>query len=120
MVYFQAKTPYAFELELRPQESTIKFKLWERRTLIFQTPSSGMADVGGLRGGRLGLYSQSQENTYWTNLLPECLDRNGPPTSEGWCYKVIVIAYPKAILRAKYKAGFNTLFTRLRLTVVSA
>jgi len=30
-------------------------------------------DVGGLKGGRLGLYTHSQSNVIWSNMATECL-----------------------------------------------
>ena len=59
---------YRFSLTHRPRLGLIKLQLWEGETLI--ADSGNIIDDGqdSLRGGRLGVYCDSQEQITWSAL----------------------------------------------------
>ena len=59
---------YRFSLTHRPRLGLIKLRLWEGETLV--ADSGNVIDDGqhSLRGGRLGVYCDSQEQIIWSAL----------------------------------------------------
>jgi len=67
---WKAKTPYTWMVEQRPSEQKIILKINEGAKLIV---NQTISDVGGLAGGRLGVYCNSQEDIIWSAMSTECL-----------------------------------------------
>ena len=69
---WRAKTSYRFSITHRPSQGLIRAKLWEGGTLI--ADSGDIIDNGpdSLKGGRLGVYCDSQENIIWSALSYRC------------------------------------------------
>ena len=63
---------YRFSLIHRPRLGLIKLRLWEGEMLI--ADSGNVIDDGqhSLRGGRLGVYCDSQEGIIWSALSYSC------------------------------------------------
>ena len=63
---------YRFSLIHRPRLGLIKLQLWEGETLV--ADSGNVIDDGqhSLRGGRLGVYCDSQEQIVWSALSYRC------------------------------------------------
>ena len=61
-------TSYRFQITLRPASGLIRLKLWEAETLI--EDSGDIIDDGdeSLKGGRLGVYCDSQQEITWSAL----------------------------------------------------
>ena len=66
-------TSYRFNIQHLPDQGLIKLKLYEGETLI--EDSGDIIDNGAesLRGGRLGVYCDSQEGITWSALSYRCL-----------------------------------------------
>lgn len=63
-------TPYSWLVEQRPGGQTIFLKITEgSRVIVNET----ISDVGGLAGGRVGIYTHSQENVVWSKMTTKCL-----------------------------------------------
>ena len=83
----QTRVAHFFEIEVRPELERLSLKIWNGPRLIVDWFTT---DIGGLMGGRVGMYSHSQvmmmqlmmvmimysysqDLTYWTNLKTESL-----------------------------------------------
>ena len=66
---WKAETSYRFHITHRPNQGLIRAKLWVGDTLI--ADSGDIIDNGpdSLKGGRLGVYCDSQENIIWSALM---------------------------------------------------
>jgi len=65
-------TPYSWVVEQRPigQAVNIFLKITEgSRVIVNET----ITDVGGHAGGRVGIYTHSQENGVWSKMTTKCL-----------------------------------------------
>merc|ERR1719347_1984990 len=69
---WKAKTSYRFHITHRPNQGLIRAKLWVGDTLI--ADSGDIIDNGphSLKGGRLGVYCDSQANIIWSALMYRC------------------------------------------------
>ena len=69
---------YRFNLLHRPKLGLIRLKLWEGEALV--ADSGNLVDDGAdsLRGGRLGVYCDSQEAIIWSALSYSCSDKLPP------------------------------------------
>jgi len=63
------KVPYHFILKHRPEYGFIRLQVFERMNLLVDT---GVLMNSELRGGRIALYSFSQEQVVWSNLKITC------------------------------------------------
>ena len=65
-------TSYRFEIVHIPDPGQISLRLWEGATLLHQ---ANVTDTGAdrLRGGRLGVYCDSQQEIVWSALSYRCL-----------------------------------------------
>jgi hypothetical protein len=75
ILFLQAQTSYSWHVEVRPDQSNsgtqnIVLKINEGSTVVVDETIS---DVGGLAGGRLGVYCQSQEDIIWSRMATECI-----------------------------------------------
>jgi len=64
------RVAHFFEIEVNPALQRLSLKIWDGPRLIVDWFTT---DIGGLMGGRVGMYSHSQDLTYWTNLKTENL-----------------------------------------------
>ena len=74
-MFLQAQTSYSWLVEVRPDQSNsgtqnIALKINEGSTVVVDATIS---DVGGLAGGRLGVYCQSQQDVIWSRMATECI-----------------------------------------------
>jgi len=67
---WETRVAHFFEIEVRPELERLSLKIWNGPRLIVDWFTT---DIGGLMGGRVGMYSHSQDLTYWTNLKTESL-----------------------------------------------
>eukprot|EP00091_Calanus_sinicus_P014346 TRINITY_DN3182_c0_g1_i1.p1 TRINITY_DN3182_c0_g1~~TRINITY_DN3182_c0_g1_i1.p1 ORF type:complete len:432 (-),score=150.63 TRINITY_DN3182_c0_g1_i1:115-1410(-) len=72
---WKAQTSYSWVVEVRPDQSSagtqnIVLKINQGSTVVVDTTIS---DAGGLAGGRLGVYCQSQEDVIWSRMATECI-----------------------------------------------
>ena len=69
---WKEETSYRFFITHRPNQGLIRAKLWVGDTLI--ADSGDIIDNGpdSLKGGRLGVYCDSQENIIWSALSYRC------------------------------------------------
>lgn len=60
--------PYRYNIVHRPNEGLIRLKLWEKEVMI--EDSGDIFDNGpeSLKGGRLGVYCDSQQEITWSAL----------------------------------------------------
>ena len=63
---------YRFNLLHRPKIGLIRLKLWEGEQLIADSGNLVDDGVDSLRGGRLGVYCDSQEGIIWSALSYSC------------------------------------------------
>ena len=63
---------YRFKLVHRPKVGLIRMRLWEGETLIADSGDIIDDGVNSLRGGRLGVYCDSQEQITWSALSYKC------------------------------------------------
>ena len=61
-------TSYRFNIVHQPDQNLIKLKLWENGTMIIDTGDIIDNSPNSLKGGRLGVYCESQENILWSAL----------------------------------------------------
>ncbi|XP_035662425.1 cartilage oligomeric matrix protein-like [Branchiostoma floridae] len=73
------KTAYRWELKHLPAVGLIRLKLYAGRQLVVD---SGNVMDQSLRGGQLGVYSYSQQNVIWSNLVTKCDDTLPPDYSQ--------------------------------------
>ena len=59
---------YSFKIVHRPETGLMRLRVWEGRLMI--QDSGDIVDTGAesLRGGRLGVYCESQEKITWSHL----------------------------------------------------
>ena len=62
--------PYSWLVEQRPDNETILIQITEGSNMVV---NKLVEDVGGLKGGRLGVYTHSQANVIWSKMETECL-----------------------------------------------
>lgn len=63
---------YRFKLVHRPKVGLIRLKLWEGDSLIADSGDIIDDGVNSLKGGRLGVYCDSQEQITWSALSYRC------------------------------------------------
>ena len=61
-------TSYRFNIVHQPDQNLIKLKLWENGTMIIDTGDIIDNSPKSLKGGRLGVYCESQMNILWSAL----------------------------------------------------
>ena len=66
---WKAKVPYQFLLQHRPINGTIRLKIFEGSSELFDT---GDIIDHGLAGGRVGIFCYSQEQEIWSSLSYQC------------------------------------------------
>ena len=66
---------YRFDILHNPDENLIRVKIWEGEALVVDT--GDIRDEGGasLKGGRLGVYCDSQEDITWSALSYRCVSK---------------------------------------------
>jgi len=62
--------PYSWLVEQRSDNETILIQITEGSNVVV---NELVQDVGGLKGGRLGVYTHSQANVIWSKMETECL-----------------------------------------------
>lgn len=62
---WETRVAHFFEIVVRSGSEQLSLKIWNGPTLIVHWTTT---DTDGLTGGRVGMYSHSQDLTYWTNL----------------------------------------------------
>ena len=67
---WKSRTPYRFFLQHRPISGTIRLKIHEGSTELFDT---GNLASDGLAGGRVGVFCSSQEDVIWSSLTYKCI-----------------------------------------------
>ena len=72
---WKAQTSYSWLVEVQPDQSNagtqnIVLKINEGSKVVVD---AAISDVGGLAGGRLGVYCQSQQDVIWSRMATECL-----------------------------------------------
>lgn len=72
---WKARTAYSWVVEVSPDQSNpgaqnIVMKINEGSTVVVDETIS---DVGGLSGGRLGVYCQSQRDVIWSRMTTKCI-----------------------------------------------
>ncbi|XP_077965864.1 cartilage oligomeric matrix protein-like [Styela clava] len=63
------KTSYRWELIHRPSVGYIKLRIYQGSSLL---TDSGVVIDGTLKGGRLGVFCNSQQNIIWSDLMYRC------------------------------------------------
>ena len=58
---------YSFKITHQPDEDLIHVKLWAGSKLVFDTGDLFDPD-NSLKGGRLGVYCDSQKNVTWSHM----------------------------------------------------
>ena len=71
----KAQTSYSWLVEVQPDQSNsgtqnIVLKINEGSKVVVDATIS---DVGGLAGGRMGVYCQSQQDVIWSRMTTECI-----------------------------------------------
>ena len=66
---WKAKVPYKFSLQHRPKSGKIRLEMYEASTKLFDT---GDIFDKGLAGGRVGVFTFSQERAIWSQLKYIC------------------------------------------------
>ena len=66
---WKSKVPYQFFLQHRPINGTIRLKIFEGPTELFDT---GNLVSNGLAGGRVGVFCDSQEKEIWSSMSYQC------------------------------------------------
>ena len=70
---YDSFTSYRCRIIHRPEENMINVKVWEEGTLIIDTEDIFDNTEDSLKGGRLGVYCDSQEDIIWSALSYRCL-----------------------------------------------
>jgi len=65
---WESRVAHFFEIEVRPFSERLSLKIWAGPRLMVDWATT---DTGGLKGGRVGFYSHSQDLSYWTSLKTE-------------------------------------------------
>ena len=61
---------YSWRLKFRPSLKSLKLELYEESSLLFDT---GLVEIpGSAGGGKLGVYTSSQDNTFWYDMSYRC------------------------------------------------
>merc|ERR1712013_696605 len=61
---WESRVAHFFEIEVRPFSERLSLKIWAGPRLMVDWATT---DTGGLKGGRVGFYSHSQDLSYWTS-----------------------------------------------------
>jgi len=66
-------TSYRFNILHLPEQNLIRMKLWKGGLMIADTGDIIDNDQDSLKGGRIGVYCDSQENIMWSALSYKCV-----------------------------------------------
>ena len=80
---WNVNTAYRFNIVHIPDQGLIRLKLYEGSMLLHDSGNIFDNDPEALKGGRLGVYCDSQENVKWSALSYRCAasSTSTPPTS---------------------------------------
>ena len=66
-------TPYRYQIVHKADENLIQLKVWEDGALIVDSGDIIDSSTDSLKGGRLGVYCDSQERIKWSALSYKCI-----------------------------------------------